>query len=93
MRKILYYNNYKKDLKLVKKQSTSKGWDLNKIDEAVLHLQGSDILPKELLDHALQGDYKVFREIHIYSDLVIVYNRNDKELHLRRIGRDLFKGY
>ena len=95
MRKILYYNNYKKDLKLVKKQSTSKGWDLNEIDNAVSHLQNSDILPKELLDHALFGDYKDFREIHIYGDLVIVYQRNDKELHLRRIGRhqNLFKGY
>ena len=82
MRKILYYNNYKKDLKLVKKQSTSKGWDLNEIDNAVSHLQNSDILPQELLDHPLIGK-------------CIVYQRNDKELHLRRIGRhqDIFTNY
>ena len=95
MRNIIPYNTYKKDFKLVKKQLSSEKWDINKIREAILHLQGSDILPKELLDHPLFGDYKDFREIHIYGDLCIVYQRNDKELHLRRIGRhqDIFRGY
>ncbi|MGX2972061.1 type II toxin-antitoxin system RelE/ParE family toxin [Helicobacter sp. T3_23-1059] len=95
MREIFYYNTYKKDLKLVKKQSSSKGWDLDKIDEVVLILQTSDTLPPNLQDHNLLGIYKDFRECHIYGDLVIVYTRNETELHLRRIGRhqDLFKDY
>lgn len=80
-------------MKLVKKQRSSKGWDLEKIDEVVSLLQTNDILPPHLQDHNLLGIYKDFRECHIYGDLVIVYTRNDKELHLRRIGRDLFKDY
>ena len=95
MRKIFTYKGYRKDFKLLEKRISSTGWDLDKINKAVSHLQNSDILPRELLDHALVGDYKDFREIHIHGDLVIVYKRDDKELHLRRIGRhqDLFKGY
>ena len=95
MRKIIPYNAYKKDFKLVKKQMSSKKWDISKIREVVSLLQASDFLPPHLQDHQLLGIYKDFRECHIYADLVIVYTRNDTELHLRRIGRhqDLFKDY
>lgn len=95
MREIIYYNTYKKDLKLIEKQVSSKKWDEEKIDEVVSILQTQNILPQNLNDHPLWGNYKGFRECHIYGDLVIVYKRNDKELHLYKIGRhqDLFKDY
>ena len=95
MRKIFTYKNYRKDMKLIKKQASSKGWDLEKVDEVILLLQNSDILPPHIQDHNLLGIYKNFRECHIHADLIIVYTRNETELHLRRIGRhqDLFKNY
>ncbi len=95
MRNIVIHNNYKKDFKLVKRQISSEKWGIEKIREVVSTLQTADILPPHLDDHSLWGDYQGFRECHIYGDLVIVYKRDDKELHLRRIGRhqDLFKNY
>ena len=91
MRETSFQNTYIKDFKLVKKQ----GWDLAKIKSVVLALQSCDILDKSLRDHALAGDFKGYRECHIYGDLVIVYKRDKENLTLYRIGRhqDLFKGY
>lgn len=91
MLKIDFQSTYKKNFKLVKKQ----GWDLEKVREVVYQLQTCKILDPKLKDHALAGNYKGFRECHIYGDLVIVYQRDDTILKLYKIGRhqDLFKGY
>lgn len=91
MREIDLRRTFKQDYKLVKKQN----WNLKAIDEALMELQSSEILDKRLKDHALIGDYKDFRECHIYGDLVIIYQRTKTILTLYRIGRhqDLFKGY
>jgi len=43
-------------------------------------------LPKEALDHQLQGDFKEFREFHISGDLLIIYVIEDGYLKLVRIG-------
>ena len=95
MRKVFTYKGYRKDMKLVIKQISSEKWGIEKINEVVSILQTQNILPQSLNDHPLWGNYKGFRECHIYGDLVIVYKRDDKELHLRRIGRhqDLFRNY
>ena len=91
MREIYFENTYIKDFKLVKKQ----GWDLEKVKSIVLQLQTCEILDERLSDHPLKGDFKGFRECHIYGDLVVVYKRDNEVLTLYRIGRhqDLFKGY
>lgn len=91
MRTIDIKSTYRKNLKLVLKQ----GWDANAIQSVVTQLLNDDILDPKLKDHALAGDYKGFRECHIYGDLVIVYQRDDTILKLYKIGRhqDLFKGY
>lgn len=91
MRKINLFRTFKKDYEKVKKQQ----WDLQAITDTIAILKELDILPEKLKDHALKGDLKDFRECHIFGDLVIIYKRNDTELHLYRIGRhqDLFKQY
>lgn len=91
MRTIDIKSTYRKNLKLVLKQ----GWDANAIQSVVTQLLNDDILDPKLKDHALAGDYKGFRECHIFGDLVIVYKRDKEILTLYRIGRhqDLFKGY
>lgn len=91
MRTLDINKTYRKDLKGVLKQ----GWDAEKINNVVLELLANDILSSSLKDHPLKGDLKDFRECHIFGDLVIIYKRNDTELHLYRIGRhqDLFKNY
>ncbi|EAH4467162.1 type II toxin-antitoxin system YafQ family toxin [Campylobacter coli] len=91
MRKINLLRSFKKDYEKVKKQS----WDLNIIDDVIQCLMNLDVLPTRLKDHALKGEFKDFRECHIFGDLVIIYKRDDKILSLYRIGRhqDLFKKY
>ena len=91
MREIHFENTYIKDFKLVKKQ----GWNLEKIKDIILQLQTCEILDERLNDHALKGDFKGFRECHIFGDLVVIYKRDKEILTLYRIGRhqDLFKNY
>lgn len=91
MREIHFENTYIKDFKLVKKQ----GWNLEKIKNTILQLQTCEILDERLNDHSLKGDFKRFRECHIFGDLVVIYKRDKEILTLYRIGRhqDLFKNY
>lgn len=91
MRTIDIKSTYRKCLKLVLKQ----GWDADSIQSVVTQLLNDDILDPKLKDHALAGDFKAFRECHIYGDLVIIYKRDETTLTLYKIGRhqDLFKGY
>ncbi len=91
MREIHFENTYIKDFKLVKKQ----GWNLEKIKDIILQLQTCEILDERLNDHSLKGDFKGFRECHIFGDLVVIYKRDKEILTLYRIGRhqDLFKNY
>ncbi|EOE7387634.1 type II toxin-antitoxin system YafQ family toxin [Campylobacter coli] len=74
MRKINLLRSFKKDYEKVKKQS----WDLNTIDDVIQCLMNLDVLPTRLKDHALKGEFKDFRECHIFGDLVIIYKRDDK---------------
>ena len=91
MRKIDITSSYRKCLKLVLKQ----GWDIDAVQSVVSQLLNDDILAPSLRDHALAGDFKGYRECHIYGDLVIIYQRDETTLKLFKIGRhqDLFKGY
>ncbi|QOQ98570.1 type II toxin-antitoxin system RelE/ParE family toxin [Helicobacter winghamensis] len=91
MRKQIFQNSFKKDLKLVRKQN----WDMIKIKQCVEDLANLDILPAHYEAHSLKGDFKDFRECHIFGDLVLIYKRDDKEVNYYRIGRhqDLFKKY
>ena len=61
---------------------------MEKIKEVVIQLQTHDVLDSKLRDHALIGEYKGFRECHIFADLVIVYKRDTQILTLYRIGAD-----
>jgi mRNA interferase YafQ len=50
-------------------------------------------LPNEARDHALMGEYRDCRELHVSGDLLIVYFTTKTELVLIRIGThsQLFK--
>lgn len=53
-----------------------------KVREVIYQLQTCKILDPSLQDHALAGDFKAFRECHIYGDLVIIYKRDETTLTL-----------
>lgn len=66
MRNQVFQNSFMKDLKLIRKQQ----WDIEAIKKCVEDLAKLDILPRAYKDHALKGDFKDFRECHIFGDLV-----------------------
>ncbi len=91
MRKLEIRRSFDNDMKLVKKQ----GWDLNKVKMVIAELQTLDEVPANRRPHSLSGNYISYMECHIYSDLVVVYRRDEQKVELIRIGRhqDLFKNY
>lgn len=69
MYKIVYTNRMKKDVRRVKK----RGKDINKLIHVLDLLQSGNPLSEQYHDHALSGDLKDFRECHIESDWLLMY--------------------
>lgn len=83
-------NQFRKDLKLAQK----RGYDIDKIKKVISALAGGETLEAKYRDHALTGDYSGFRECHIQSDWLLIYQINGDRLilFLARTGThsDLF---
>ncbi len=88
---VKYTNQFKKDLKLAKKQNK----DLDKLFDVVNILADGGTLDAKYRDHELSGNYKGTRECHIEPDWLLVYEiRNEVlVLMLYRLGThsELFK--
>lgn len=61
---------------------------LNAVLPVVLNaLANGEPVPSQLDDHALQGNWKGFRECHIRPDLLLVYKETpDDKVKLARLG-------
>ena len=81
---VRFTNQFKKDLKLSKKQ----GKDIEKLFEIVDRLSNGETLEEKYRDHTLTGEYKGCRECHIEPDWLLVYEIfNDVlVLLLNRVG-------
>ncbi len=81
---VKFTNQFKKDLKLAKKQ----GKDIDKLFEAIEMLANGEALPAKYRDHDLTGEYKGCRECHIEPDWLLVYEIVDDVLVLMlyRVG-------
>lgn len=88
---IQFTNQFKKDLKLAKKQ----GKDLDKLFEVINMLANEEKLDTKFKDHDLSGNYKGTRECHIEPDWLLIYeiDNNALILMLYRLGThsELFK--
>ena len=84
MYKIKFTRQFKKELKLAKKQ----GKNINKLFKIVDILAEKKVLDIKYKDHALISNYKGFRECHIEPDWLLVYEiMNDVlVLMLYRLG-------
>ena len=84
MYKIKFTRQFKKELKLAKKQ----GKDINKLFKIVDILAEKKVLDIKYKDHALISNYKGFRECHIESDWLLIYKYYDDilVLSLSRLG-------
>lgn len=89
--KIIYSNQFKKDLKLAKKRN----YNLSHLEQIVNKLVSNEKLDSKYRDHSLTGNYADFRECHIEPDWLLIYRieNNELALILFRTGThsDLFK--
>ena len=88
---VQFTTQFKKDLKLAKKQNKS----LVKLFEVIDVLANGDTLDAKYRDHDLSGTYKGTRECHVEPDWLLIYERRDGVLVLMlyRLGThsELFK--
>ena len=86
-----FTSQFKKDLKLAKKQNK----DLGKLFEVIDILANGETLDAKYKDHSLTGNYRGNRECHIEPDWLLIYEiRGDVlVLMLYRLGShsELFK--
>ena len=55
-------------------------------NRVVMILQNDDPIPEKYNDHILIGNWKEYREIHIASDLLLIYKKTDTSLRLSAAG-------
>ena len=88
---IRWTNQYKKDVKLAKKRN----YNISELLEVVKKLSFGLPLEEKYKDHALEGNWKNHRELHIRPDWLLIYQIKDGILilELSRTGThsDLFK--
>ena len=82
MYRIEFTNKMKKDAKLMKK----RGKDMSKLTDVLDLLATGKLLPPNFKDHQLTGDMKDFRECHIESDWLLIYQFHDDVLTLTATG-------
>ena len=86
-----FTSQFKKDLKLAKKQNK----DLGKLFEVIDILANGETLDAKYKDHSLTGNYRGTRECHVAPDWLLIYEiRGDVlVLMLYRLGShsELFK--
>lgn len=83
MREIFRQNQFKKDLKKIKKSGRYRLRELFAVVEALA--QDRPLQPKNC-DHPLIGEWKDFRECHILPDWLLIYRLEPEKLILVRTG-------
>ncbi|MBQ8185887.1 MAG: type II toxin-antitoxin system YafQ family toxin [Clostridia bacterium] len=81
---VRFVNQFKKDLKLAKKQNK----DIEKLYTVIEKLANGEKLDAKYRDHELTGNYRGCRECHIEPDWLLVYEIIDDVLVLvlNRVG-------
>ena len=75
---IVYTNKMKRDVKLMMK----RGKDISKLTAVLSLLANREKLPEKYRDHQLCGNLNDFRECHIESDWLLLYQIFENELIL-----------
>lgn len=86
MRTISYTSRFKRDYR--REKSGKHGKLLDRLLHPVFEMLANDeILPKNLVDHPLNGEWADCRDCHVKPDLVLIYRKPDNDtLELIRLG-------
>lgn len=68
--------------KSLKKVLASGKVTIQEIEKLIDLFQKQNKLPSKYRDHALQGDWKGYRECHVKGDLLLIYKIQDDQLVL-----------
>ena len=83
---VKYSSRFKKDFKTC----TKRGYDLRKLQTVINTLRIPSLLPDGNRDHQLTGDHKAYRECHISSDWLLIYDGDVLVLYRTGTHADLF---
>jgi mRNA interferase YafQ len=88
MLKPTYTNQFKKDLKLIKKRKK----DIYKLKSLIIKISKEESLDHKYKKHKLVGDYKNRWECHVEPDWLLIYFESKNEIIFERTGShsDLF---
>ena len=80
---IEYTNAFKSDIRKI----VRRGYDFtNLLDVVVMLAKNERPFPPKYRDHALQGEWAKFRELHIEPDWLLAYYVEDNTCFLARTG-------
>ncbi len=83
MRQPVESTRFRRDYKRELKTEPRLGQTLAAIIEM---LAGDVALPPRFSDHALVGDWKGFRDLHVKPDLILIYRKRPGIVELARLG-------
>ena len=88
MRNAVYYTQFKRDMKRLH----LRGYDMEKLKEAMQLLIVEEPLPERYKDHALRGEWRLFRDLHVEPDWLLIYKIDGADCIFARTGThaDLF---
>ena len=87
MRTIERSSQFKKDYKRTKANPQHRKIIDDRLREVLTLLVEDKPLPEKFCDHALSGNWKGYRDCHLKPDLLLLYQKTDKNtLRLARLG-------
>ena len=89
MKTISRHKTFIKDMRNLRLTETQ----VTKLFLYVAKLLNDEPLPPEARDHALQGEWSDFRELHLSGDVLLIYQTDEQHVYLTRLGShtQLFK--
>ena len=82
-RVVIRSTQFRKDVRLAHKQ----GKDIALLEQLIDLLADDKPLPEKHRDHALQGNWKGYRECHVTPDWLLVYRKSDNGALLLLLAR------
>ena len=82
MYKLLYTNNFEKDVKLAVK----RGYKIKLLETVINALEETGKLDAKYLPHKLKGKYADCMECHIRPDWLLIWSQNNKSKQITLIG-------
>ena len=82
MKRLGRTRQFKKDINLARKQ----GKDFSTLKKVIEDLCSGRRLDQKYRDHNLKGNLRGFRECHLETDWLLIYENSETTITLRRVG-------